>query len=99
MLNRKLMIIHWTVGLIKRYCYIKMSYFPPYGQSKKQIEVESKLSNYATKSYLKNTTGVDTLRFAKKDDLANLEPEVDKLDIDKLAKLDANKLKPAPVDL
>ena len=53
MLNRKVMIIHLTIGLIKRYRYIKMGYFPPYGQSKKQIEVESKLSNYAAKSYLK----------------------------------------------
>ena len=35
--------------------------------------------------------GVDTLRIAKKDDLANLKPEVDKFDIDEL--------KTTPVDL
>ena len=44
----------------------------------------SKLSNYATKSVFKNTTGVDTLKFDKKVDLANVKSNVDKLDIDKL---------------
>ena len=39
--------------------------------------------NYATKSDLKNATGVDTSHFAKKDDLVNLKSEVDKFDIDK----------------
>ena len=42
------------------------------------------MSNYATKSDLKNATVVDTLQFAKKDDLANLKLEVDKLNIGKL---------------
>ena len=35
----------------------------------------------------------------KKDDLANIKSEFDNLDIDELAKLDARKLKPVPVDL
>ena len=48
---------------------------------------------------MKNATGADTSQFLKKDDLANLKSEVDKLDIDKLAELDADKLKLAPVDL
>ena len=39
---------------------------------------------------LKNTTGADTLKFAKKVDLANLKSNVDKLDTDKLL--------PVPVD-
>ena len=42
---------------------------------------------------------MDTSEFAKKDDLANLKSEVDKLYIDKLSELDADKLKPVPVDL
>ena len=50
-----------------------MSYFPPYGNSKNKIKVELDLSIYATKSDLKNTTGVDTSQFAKKDDVANLK--------------------------
>ena len=39
------------------------------------------LSNYATKSDLKNATGVDILKFVKKVDLASLKSDVDKLDI------------------
>ena len=42
------------------------------------------LSNYATKTDLKNATGTDTSIFAKKVDLANLKSKVDKLDIDQL---------------
>ena len=45
-----------------------MSYFPPYSHNNDKIEIELDLSDYATKSNLKNATGVDTLQFAKKDD-------------------------------
>ena len=38
------------------------------------------MSNYATKADLKNVTGVDTSKFAKKIDLASLKSEVDKLE-------------------
>ena len=55
------------------------------------INVKVDLSNYATKTDLKNVTHVDTSSFALKTNLANLKTEVDKLDIDKLA--------PVPVDL
>ena len=41
-------------------------------------------SKYATKTDLKNVTGVDTSFFGKKVDLANLKSDEDKLDIDKL---------------
>ena len=71
------------------------------------------MSNYATKSDLKNATGVDTSKFAKKVDLANLESNVDELDIDKsknvltnlsnlkskVDKLGVAKLVPVPIDL
>ena len=44
-----------------------MSYFPElHTHSKSRIELELDLSNYATKSDLKNTTGFDTSDFAKK---------------------------------
>ena len=43
------------------------------------------LSNYATKTDIKDITHVDTSSFASKTNLANLKTEVDKLDIDKLA--------------
>ena len=55
------------------------------------IKVNIDLSNYATKTDLKNMTHVDTPSFELKTNLANLKSEVDKLDIDKLA--------PVPVDL
>lgn len=41
------------------------------------------LVNYATKSDLKNANCVDTSQITKKDYLANLKLQVDKLDIDK----------------
>ena len=47
------------------------------------------MSNYATKSDLKNATCVDTSDFAKKTDLTNLN-SVDKLDIDKLKDVPSN---------
>ena len=43
------------------------------------------MSNYTTKTDLKNVTHIDTSSFALKTNLANLKPEVDKLDIEKLA--------------
>ena len=43
------------------------------------------MSNYATKTDLKNVTHVDTSSFALKTNLANLKTKVDKLDIGKLA--------------
>ena len=58
-----------------------MSYFPPDSYSKNKTEVQLDLSNYATKSDLKNC--VDTSQITKKDYLANLKLQVDKLDIDK----------------
>ena len=83
MSNRKFMIFHIIVVLIKGYYYTKMSYFPPYGHSKIEIKVEWDLRNCATKSDLKNASGVDTSQFAKKDDLSNLKSEVDELDVAK----------------
>ena len=67
-------------------------YFPkPFKSFGGNIKVRVDLSNYATKTDLKNVTHVDTSSFALKTNLANLKTEVDKLDIDKLA--------PVPVDL
>ena len=45
------------------------------------------MSNYATRSDLKNETGVNTSNFAKTADLASLKPNIDKLDNDKFKKL------------
>ena len=48
------------------------------------IKVKIDLSNYATKTDLKNVTHVDTSRFALKTNLASLKTKVDKLGIGKL---------------
>ena len=65
----KALTILVTVGLIKKISIYKMSYFPePHNHSTNKIEVELDLENYATKSNLKNVTGVDTSEFAKKTD-------------------------------
>ena len=62
-----------------------MSYFTPQGHSENKIEVELNLPYYAAKPDV--ATAVDTSQFTKKDDLANLNTEFDKLDIDKLEKV------------
>ena len=63
---------------------MKMSqYFPKTFRSfGVNINVKVDLSNYATKTNLKNVTQVDTLIFALKVNLAILSTEVDKFDID-----------------
>ena len=66
-------------------------YFPPYRSSREDIRVKLDLSNYATKTDLKNVTHVDVSSFASKTNLAALKTEVDKIDV--------GKLKTAPTDL
>ena len=60
-------------------------YFPkPYEPFGGDINVKVDLSNYATKTDLKNVSHADVSSFALKSNLANLKAELDKLDIDKL---------------
>ena len=66
-------------------------YFPEPKSLGGRVKAELDLSNYATKTDLKTATSVDTSKFAKKVDLANLKSDVDKLDVDVLV--------PVPVDL
>ena len=109
MLNGKATIILLTVGLI-----VKLSeYFPEPKSFGKRVKVELDWSNYTTKADLKNATGVDTSKVAKKVDLASLKSNVEKLDMDKLKnvpsnvnslkskvdKLDVDKLVTVPADL
>ena len=68
-----------------------MSYYPPYKISSSNVKVKIDLTNYATKTDLKNITHVDVSSFASKTNLAALKTEVDTIDVDKL--------KTAPVDL
>ena len=67
-------------------------YFPkrykPFGRN---INVKVGLSNYATKTDLKNVSHVDISSFVLKSNLASLKTEANKID--------ADKLKTVPVDL
>ena len=65
-------------------------YFPEPKSSGGRVKVELDWSNYATKTDLKNATGVDNSSFAKKVDLASLKSDADKLDIDKLKNIPIN---------
>ena len=56
----------------------------PYQPFGGDINVKVDLSNYATKTDIKNILHIDTSSFALKPNLASLKTEVDKLDIDKL---------------
>ena len=85
MSNGKDIIIYLTVGLIKKLNFPKHE---PFGGD---INVQVDLSNYATKTDLKNISHVDVNSFALKSNLANLKTEVDKID--------TGKLKALPVDL
>ena len=60
------------------------TYYPPYKSSSNNIKVELDLTNYATKTDLKNITHADVSSFASKTNLAALKTEVDKIDADKL---------------
>ena len=60
-------------------------YFPkPYEPFSGDMNVNVDLSNYATKSDIKNISHFDTSSFALKANVAILKTKVDKLDIDKL---------------
>ena len=70
--------------LVFRYYKMSIQYFPPYQTSGSNVNVKLDLSNYATKTDLKNITHVDVSSFASKTNLAALKTELDKLDTDKL---------------
>ena len=88
-------------------------YFPKPISLGANVKFQLDFSKYATKTDLKNGTGVDTSSFAKKTVLLNLKSYVGKLDIDELKnvpshlnnlkskvdKLDIGKLETTPVDL
>ena len=56
--------------------------YEPFGGD---INVKVDLSDYATKTDIKNISYIDTSSFGLKNNLASLKTELDKLDIDKLA--------------
>ena len=66
-------------------------FIKPYEPFGGDINIKVDLSSYATKTYIKNISLVDTSSFALKSSLDQIKLELDKLDIDKLV--------PVPVDL
>ena len=66
-------------------------FLKPYEPFGGDINIKVDLSNYTTKADIESISHVDTSSLALKTNLASLEAEVDKLDIDKLV--------PVPVDL
>ena len=80
-----------------------IEYFPEPKSSEVRVKVELDFSNYAAKADIKNATGVNTSKFTKKFDLANVKSDVDTLNkvdkLDKVHKLDVDKLLPVSADL
>ena len=73
-------------------------YFPePSEPFKGDINVKVDLSNYATKTDLKNISHIDVSSYARKSNLASLKTEVDKPDIDKLTSVPIDLAKPSNV--
>ena len=73
-------------------------YFPkPYEPFSGDINVRAELSNYATKTDIKNILHVDISSFALKSNLASLGTKVDKLDMNELVHIavDLSKLSDA----
>ena len=70
--------------------YYNMSYYPLYKSSSSNIKVELDLTNYGTKTDLKNITHVDVSSFASKTNLAALKTEIDKIDVDKIKTVPAD---------
>ena len=80
---KKLLVV-FMIENYKRVYYKMSTYYPPYKSSSSNVKVELDLTNYATKTDLKNITHVDGSSFASKNNLEALKTEVDKIDVDKL---------------
>ena len=65
-------------------------YFPEPEYSAGKVKIELDLPNYATKADAKNATGIETWKFAIKNDLTSLKLNIDKLDIGKLKNVPVN---------
>ena len=84
--NGKVMIIHLIVGVMKMILYKNESilFLNHMNLLEETLMLKLILSNYATKTDLKNAARIDTSKLAAKSNLVSLKAEVDKLDIDKL---------------
>ena len=62
----------------------------PFEHSGLNLEFWLDLSNYATKSDLKEATGIDTSTLELKADFVSLETKIDNLDVDRLKTVHAD---------
>ena len=105
--------ISFNSWIDKNYIVQTSEHFPKPNSSGANVKVELDLSNYAIKTDLNMQQVLMHHLLLKKSDLANLESDLDKLDIDKVKnipsalsslkskvdKLNVDKLVPVPVDL
>ena len=73
MSDREVLVIYLIVGLIKRCCCVRMIYYAEPHTNINITDVELAFANYATRFHLQKATGFDTLKFYKKDDIANFK--------------------------
>ena len=73
MSDREGLVIHLIVGLIKKCCCVRISYYAEPHTNINITDVELVLPNYATRFHLQKATDFDTLKFSKKDDIANFK--------------------------
>ena len=66
MSDREVLVIHLIVGLIKKCCYIRMSYYQEPLTNINITDVELVSPNYATRFYIQKATSFDSLQFSKK---------------------------------
>ena len=86
------MIIHLIAGLIKKILFNIIACLLFAGNISQNLIINLKvdLSNYATKTDIKNISNDDTSSFELKTNLSSLKSEVDKLDIDNLVPVPVN---------
>ena len=88
MLNRKVMGIVLTVGLMKK-TYYKMNYVPTYSELEEEIvSVTLNVSNYVTQKEFKNVTKNDTSDFTLKTHVSQIKKKLDDIDVDKINNID-----------
>ena len=73
MSDREVLVIYLIVGLIKRCCCVRMIYYAEPHTNINITDVELVFANYTTRFHLQKATGFDTLKFYKKDDIANFK--------------------------
>ena len=66
MSDREVLVIHLIVGLIKKCCCVRMSYYQEPLTNINITDVELVFANYATRFHIQKATSFDSLQFSKK---------------------------------